>query len=497
MRFSRAAAVVLAGLIAVSASAQKVTLTLDATDVGRRMLHSKLTIPAVPGPFTLLYPKWIPGEHGPSGPIVDLVGVQVAAGEKPLAWQRDPSDMFAFRVVVPDGASSIDVTLDFLTPVTGGKFSSGASVTSQLAVISWNTALLYPSVASAASIEVEATLKYPAGWKFATALRPVRQAAGEVTFAPVSLVTLIDSPVLLGANMTSVPLKGGTIPHQIEIAADSPAALELPENFTESYERLVAESGAIFGARPYARYHWLVALSDSIEHFGLEHHESSDNRMGERTLLEEKSRRGLAGLLAHEFAHTWNGKFRRPADMVLSDYQQPLQTELLWVYEGLTTFLGALLPARSGLWEAEHFREALAQTAAELDVKPGRAWRPLADTAVSAQTLFGAPSAWASYRRGADFYSEMTLVWLEADTIIRQKSGGKRSLDDFMRAFHGGRDGSPDLKPYTFDDIVAALNGAAEHDWAGFLTTRVRNVAPRAPLAGIENAGWRLVYTEK
>jgi predicted metalloprotease with PDZ domain len=250
----------------------------------------------------------------------------------------------------------------------------------------------------------------------------------------------------------------------------------------QGFKNLVQEAGAIFGSRHYRDYHFLLTLSDHVAHFGLEHHESSDDRLGERAFLDESGRKVEAGLLPHEFVHSWNGKFRRPAGLATGDYQKPMKGDLLWVYEGLTEYLGEILTPRSSLITPEEFREDLAIEAAKLDRKTGRAWRPLEDTAVAAQLLYQARSDYADYRRGTDYYPEGTLIWLEADVMIRQLSKGTKSLDDFCRNFHGGPGGAPDLKPYTFDDIVAGLNAIQPYDWAGFLRTRLTSTSPHAPL---------------
>jgi predicted metalloprotease with PDZ domain len=482
---------------AASAAAQEpMRVRADASEAPRKILHARLTIPAAPGPLTLVYPKWIPGEHGPSGPIANLAGLRMSAAGRPLAWTRDPLEMFAFNLEVPQGASAVEVELDYLLP-TEGRFSSGASATARLAVLSWNTVLLYPAGRGADRILCQASLRLPPGWKSSTAL-PVAKESGEtIDYRPVSLTTLVDSPVILGRHFRSRPLLDGqTPPHLLDMVADSAAALELGDEQVRGYEAMVAEAGWMFGARPYRAYRWLVTLSDAVEHFGLEHHESSDNRRDEQTLAEDWGRRGLAGLLAHEYAHAWNGKYRRPADLATLDYQQPWNTGLLWVYEGLTDYLGSVLPARSGLWSAEEFRDSLAHAAAELDHHKGREWRPLIDTAVSAQILHGAGAEWKTWRRSTDYYDEGVLLWLEADVLIRAKSGGRRSLDDFLQRFHGGQSG-PAVKPYSFDDVVAGLNDVQPHDWRKFWTERVYAARERAPLGGIEQGGWRLVYSDK
>jgi len=473
-----------------------IAISVDASEAPRRILHARLIIPATPGEMTLYYPKWVPGEHGPTGPIAELAGMKFAFNGMPLPWRRDRVDMFAFTVQVPQAATSLEVTLDFILP-SQGMFSGGASASAQMGVLSWNQVLLYPKGWTSDELTYTATLRLPEGWKYGTSLETAKQSPPEVEFAPVSLTTLVDSPVILGAHYRAVPLAAGETPsHEIDMAADSEAALAIPAETREAYNNLVAEAGALFGARHYRRYHFLLSLSDNVAHFGLEHHESSDNRIAERSLVEDDLRKASAGLLPHEFVHSWNGKYRRPADLATADYQQPMKTDLLWVYEGLTEYLGDVLTARSGLETPEQYREELALVAAALDNRPGRTWRPLADTAVAAQILFGTPSEWSSWRRGVDFYDEGNLIWLEADVTIRQLTHGQRSLDDFCHRFHGGQSGPPQLKTYTLDDVVATLNEVAPYDWKAFLTARLNSTSPRAPLGGIEGGGWKLVYNQ-
>lgn len=494
----RASLVVFVLLVAFSIAAfaaDPIVIRVDASEAPRRILHAHLTIPVSPGDTTLLYPKWMPGEHGPTGPIVNFIGPRLSAKGQSIPWERDAVDMYAYHVVVPAGVSALEADVDFVD--VAGTFSAGASVTSQLALISWNTVMLYPKGIDAAQITVKASLRLPDGWKFGTALTPGLGAAKDISFDPVSLSMLIDSPVIAGAHFRAVDLGvADGRPHEIDIAADSEAALELPPGFVDGYKRLVAEEGALFGARHYNQYHWLLSLSDHVEHFGLEHHQSSDNRKPERTLLEDPERRSLAGLLSHESVHSWNGKYRRPVGLVDADYNQPMRGDLLWVYEGLTQYLGMLLVPRSGLWTPEFFRERVAQLSAKLDNEPGRGWRPLVDTAIAAQILYGSPDAWWSLRRSVDFYDESVLVWLEVDTILRNQTGGRASIDEFCHRFYGPPSSGPELKPYTFDDVVTTLNAVARYDWAKLLRTRVTSTDPHAPLGALEASGWRLVYND-
>ena len=476
-----------------------VRLRVDATDAPRRLFHVRMTIPARPGPMTLLYPEWIPGEHMPSGPIVNLVGLKFQAGGQTVAWRRDSVNMYAFHIEVPAGASSVDAAFDFISPPEEGGYSSGSSATSELAVLNWNQLLLYPQGAQPDTLPYQAALRLPGSWRYGTALPIARESASEIEFQPATLTTLIDSPLLAGAHFRTVEL--GTdrgAPHYLHLAGDSDRAIEIGPDLVDEYKNLVAETGALFGSRHYRSYHFLFTLSDHVAHFGLEHHESSDDRLGERTLVDPGPRKLSGTLLPHEFVHSWNGKYRRPigltSDGADGGYDTPMKGDLLWVYEGLTNYLGEILAPRSGLESMEDFRESLAIDAAALDTKFGRAWRPLEDSAVAAQILYEAGSDYADYRRSVDYYPEGTLIWLDADVTIRQLSKGARSLDDFCRAFEGGPGGAPAMKPYDFADVVAALNSVQPYDWADFLNSRLHSTEPHAPLGGIEHSGWKLVY---
>jgi predicted metalloprotease with PDZ domain len=474
-----------------------IRIEVDATDAPRSILHARLTLPAQAGPLTLLYPKWIPGEHAPTGPVTDLVGLKMSAAGQPVPWVRDSEDMFVFHLEVPKGAQSVEVSLDFLLPPKGDGFSSSASSTARLLVLSWNQVLLYPQGPKASEISFAPDLRLPEGWKFATALPLERETADVHEFGKVSLETLVDSPLIAGPHLRTLRLApDDPVPHWLHIVADSAAALEIKPHDAAHFSTLVKETGALFGARHYRDYHFLLTLSDNVAHFGLEHHQSSDNRRREDYLTNPESLKLGALLLPHEMVHSWNGKYRRPAGLATPDYEQPMKSELLWVYEGLTEYLGNVLTARCGLWTDEDFREDLALSAAILDHQVGRKWRPLADTTTAAQLLYEARAGGTAWRRSVDFYPEGELIWLEADTVIRRQTGGRRTLDDFCQAFHGGKSGPPQVKPYTYDDLVEALAKIASYDWRSFFQARVYDVDPRAPVGGIEASGWRLIYNE-
>jgi predicted metalloprotease with PDZ domain len=483
-----------------SAAAPTVTLWVDATSAPRKIFHAKLKIPTSSGELTLYYPKWIPGEHAPDGPVIDLAGLKFTSGGQTLKWRRDLLDGFTIHVEVPPGTNEVNADLDFLSPATFEPgFSAGSSATDKMAVISWNQVLLYPKGWKADEITYVASLKLPADWKYGTALpiasTAVNNGETQISFQPAPLNTLVDSPVITGEYLKVVKLADNP-PTEMDVAADSAAALDAPQEVWDHYKNLVEQANKLFGAHHYRDYHFLYSLSDHVAHFGLEHHESDDSRVGERGLVDETERKLDADLLPHEYVHSWNGKYRRPADLATPDYQQPMQDDLLWVYEGLTNYLGTVLTARSGLLTQEEAREALALTAAGMDHIPGRIWRNLQDTADDAPELYFAPEAWHSWRRGTDFYEEGTLDWLWADVIVRQQSKGQKTLDDFCKLFHGAPSTGPLLKTYTFDDVVNALNQIVPYDWRGFWTERLTNHNPHAPLGGIEGSGWKVVYDD-
>jgi predicted metalloprotease with PDZ domain len=476
-----------------------VKLEVDLRDAPERVYHSKIEFPVTAGPLTLVYPAWIPGEHSPTAAIVDATGLQFRGNGKEIAWRRDSADMYAFHCNVPAGVTMLEATLDYLLPVEGG--TAGApSASAKVAVLPWNLVVLYPQGMRSDDVKFAASVRVPEGWKFATALQPAagsKRADGRVEFETVSLTTLVDSPLLTGAFFKTYDLAPGQRPeHRLNIAADSAVATTLTSEQIKHFRQLVAETAPLFGARHYRHYDFLLALTDHLQPNGLEHHESSDNRGPEKMLLDPDALETLMDLLPHEFFHSWNGKYRRPAGLATANYQEPMKGDLLWVYEGLTQYYGVMLAARSGFWTPPQLREYLAATAAYLNERPGRTWRDLKDTAIAAQLLYGARNAGAAWRRSVDFYDESTLIWLEADTIIRRDTKGRKSLDDFCRAFHGTEDGAIKVVPYTLDDVVATMNGVAPYDWKRFFEERIHSHGPGAPMNGLENSGWKLTYSE-
>ncbi len=487
------AAAVLALLLAAGAHAQ-VTLTVDASQAPLRIVHTTMALPVQPGPLTLYYPKWIPGEHEPDGPIGNLVSLQFAGNGKAIPWTRDTLDVFTFHLTVPQGVSRLQVNFDYIEG-SAGEYTSGGSATDKLVDINWNQNLLYLANVPAREQRFTASLILPPEWNYGTALRVAGRDGNVVHFKTTTLNRLIDSPVIAGQYYRSIDLTppGEPVHHQIDMVADAAEDLNLSPAVRQGLTNLVTQTGLLFGSRHYRNYHFLLTLSDHVAHFGLEHHESDDSRLPERTLIEPGAAYEVGYLLPHEFIHSWNGKFRRPADLAPPPYQAPQQDDLLWVYEGLTDFLGNVEATRSGLWTRSEYRRYLAGIAAELGPgRPGRTWRPLLDTAVAMPGMFenGQPQ-WVNWRRDTDYYEEGDLLWLEVATIIHDRSHGKKSLEDFLRLFYGGPNLGPQLKTYTFADLVAALNQVVPYDWAGFFHRRLTSTSPLPPLQGIKDSGWK------
>ncbi len=493
-----------APVIVDSAYPGELSLNVDLTDSARKIFKVRETIPVKPGPLTLSYPKWIPGEHGPTGPIDGVTGLKITANDTNgarVSWRRDLLDMYSIDLDVPAGAVSLNLEFQFLSPTGGGQFGAGVSATPRLAVLEWNQVLFYPAGYKTDRVMIQPTIKLPAGWNFATALEKTTSTDEGTRFKTLSVDALVDSALLAGLNFKQIDLApGAKKPVRLNIVSDRAGNLGVSEKQIKDHQMLVKQAQAMFGAEHYDHYDFLLTLSEKTNHFGLEHHQSSDNRASAEFFTSPTAYLAGAGLLPHEYTHSWNGKFRRPGGLATPNFSVPMKGELLWVYEGLTTYLGQVLTARSGMWTAEQYRDAMAITAADMDHRPGRAWRPLRDTADQAQVLYNTGNAWSNYRRSVDFYPEGDLLWLDIDTKIREMSGGKKTLDNFLRIFHGDdpkfAKTSHDVKPYELNDVVATLNQVEPADWAAFLRVRLDSTDVRAPLDGITRGGWKLVYTD-
>lgn len=483
---------------------QPITLAVDLTDAPRRILHATETMPAQPGPMTLVYPKWIPGEHAPDGPIEQQAGfiITTSAGER-VKWERDPLDMFTYHITVPAGATALSMKMDFLATAAASGFSAGASTSANLALLSWNELIVYPANTKSADVMVTPSITIPSGWHFGTALEPTNGTNGpQASFKTVTLEQLVDSPVLAGRWFKEIALAPEITPkHYLDLAGDGPEDIQLSQEHLDEFNKLVRETGALYKSRHYNAYHFLVTLSDQVAHFGLEHHQSSDDRVAEKTFTDDNMFIADGLLLPHEFTHSWNGKYRRPAGLATSNYQEPMKGDLLWVYEGLTEYLGDVLAARSGIWNEPIYRARLATVWAQYnDARPGREWRDLQDTATAAQLLYFVGGPYDNWRRATDYYDEGELLWLEVDCTLREKSNGKKSINDFTATFHGlGGNTGPKVVPYTFEDIVRALNSVVPNDWAAFLHARLdANQLPAPETAGLNQlSGYKLVYTDK
>ena len=473
-------------------------LAVDVTDTAHRIASVHETIPvAGPGPMTLLYPQWLPGNHSPSGPIDKVAGLFVSAGGKRIEWIRDPTEVYAYHIDVPAGVTAIEVDFQYLSPTTGAQ--GRITVSPDIVNLEWNTVVLYPAGYYSRDIPVDASVKVPQGWTVFGAMEPAGAPAGGVTtFKTTPLNTLVDSPLLAGRYAKQLDLDpGGRAPVHLDLVADQPKFLEVTPEQLQVHRNLVQQAYKLYGSHHYRHYDFLLMLSDEIGGEGLEHHQSSEDGEGADYFTEWDKTSGERDLLAHEYTHSWNGKFRRGADLYAPNFNVPERDSLLWVYEGQTQYWGKVLGSRSGLYSHQDYLDDLAMTAANLDVRRGRAWRDLEDTTNEPIISQRRPEPWRAWQRPEDYYTEGLLVWLDADTLIRSRTGGKKSLDDFARGFFGVDDGSFVTHTYVFADVVAALNAVTPYDWAGFLTARLYGHAAGAPLDGISRGGYRLVYTSE
>jgi len=470
------------------------TLVVDASRAADGMMEVRERIPAPPGSFTLLFPKWIPGEHGPTGPLNDLAALRVSAGGVPLDWRRDADDLYTFHVDVPPNANALDVAFDVLLNAPQDDLS-----THSIAILNWNRALLYQDGVDSHHYFVKPSIVLPAGWEYATALRGALPSGNRIDFAVTPLNVLVDSPLDMGRYVRKWELwREGAAFVEFDAFADYPQNLDIPESLLRAYKRVPAEAFAMYGSRHFEDYHALLTLSDTIDFQGIEHHQSSDDRAPADFLTDPEGSLGDLDLVTHEFSHSWNGKYRRPADLTTPNYQMPQLTDLLWVYEGMNQYLGDLLSFRSGIREPKRFPEYVASVYADMDYETGRETTPLIDLTTGAPYFYLAHGAYPHIRRSSgDFYTEGDLLWLDVDTIIRERSHGARSLDTLLHRFTEPAVTGPIVETYTREQVESLLNEVVPYDWHAFFEKYVYHVAVHPPSDELARAGWRMVYTDK
>jgi len=468
-----------------------IRLDVDVTDVARGIFRIREVIPVQgPGPVTLLYPKWLPGRHSPVGPIDDIVGFKFSAGGKSIPWTRDPANVYALHLDVPADAREIVAEFQYVSPTSGSQ--GRITVTPAIVDLQWNLVSLYPAGWFVRRIPVDATVRFPAGWKYGTALETATLSPDNTArFRQINFEDLIDSPIFAGLHFRQDQL---TPDVRMNIVADTPDELAANDEQLAKHRALIAQTLKLFGTQHYDHYDFLLAISDKLGGIGLEHHRSTEIKVQPGYFTKWNDNASSRNVVPHEFVHSWNGKYRRGADLFTPDYATPMRNSLLWVYEGQTQYWGYVLQARSGLVSLQDTLDGYAIIAAQLDTRPGRQWRPLIDTTNDPILAKRTPQPWVSWQRSEDYYNEGLLIWLDADMLIREQSGGKRSLDDFARDFFGKRDRDWGISTYTFKDVVAALNQVQPYDWAEFLHARVDRIAPRAPLDWLKRGGYRLVY---
>ncbi len=470
-----------------------IELEVDASDLERRIQRVRQRIPVSPGPLTLWYPQWIPGNHAPTGPINQMAGLVIRGNGQPLPWTRDSGDMYAFRLQVPEGVDALDVQFQYLSPTAADQ--GRVAMTPNLLDLQWHRVVLYPAGFDARGIQVKPALRLPEGWLSGTALDVARRDGAVEHYAPVSLMTLIDSPVFAGRWFRRFALDDKAArPVWLDVVAENPQGLQAEPKVLDAHRALVHEADKVFGARPYTRYDFLLAVSDVFSGIGLEHAQSSENGMHDGYLRGERPYTDN-DLLPHEYAHAWIGKAWRPRPTWVPHYNAPMHNDELWMYEGQTQYWAVVLAARSGLWAPDYAMAMLAQLQANYATQPGRQWRDLHDTVHQGILDFNSkPQAWADWQRAFEFYNESTLLWLGVDARLRTLSKGRVALDDFARRFHrGGAQG--EIRLYDRSDVMQALEALQPGAWDAFIGQRLEARDGSAP-DGLEAAGWELYYSE-
>lgn len=471
-------------------------INVDATDLAHRIFRVHETVPAQAGPLTLLYPQWLPGNHSPTGPIDKLAGLIVKANGKVIPWKRDPLNVYAFHVDVPQGANEVQVEFQFLS---AQDLRQGRVVmTPEMLNLQWNSVSLYPAGYFASRIKAETSVTFPAGWQYGSALEMASRNGDTVTFKPIDYDDLVDSPIFAGKYFKRVDLDpGAKTPVFLNIVADDAKFLEIKPEQLKVHQNLVQQMYKLYGAHHYDHYDFLFSLSDKMSGIGLEHHRSSENGVGTGYFTEWDKNMTMRDLLSHEFNHSWDGKYRRGADLSTPSFNVPMQDSLLWVYEGQTQFWGYVMAARSGLWKQDQTLDMLANVAATYDRgRPGlQQWRNIQDTTNDPIIAMRRPLPYRNYQMSEDYYSGGQMIWLDVDGKLRDLTSDKRSIDDFAKAFFGVKNGDWDVNTYTFEDVVKTLNDIAPYDWTSYLRERLDGHGPI--IGGFEANGWKLVYNDK
>ena len=473
-----------------------ITVTVDATNLSQRIFRVRQSIPVQAGHLVLLYPAWLPGNHAPRGPIDKIAGIRFSANGQPLAWKRDPKNVYAFHLEIPQGVTSLQADYDYLTPTD--RSQGRVVMTPNMLNLQWNAVLLYPAGHAQDRVVFNPRVTYPTGWQAGTALDVERREGDTVVYAPVALEILADSPVYAGKHFKQIDLTpAGKAPVRLNVVADDPKYLETKPEHVAQHRALVAQALKLFGAEHYDHYDFLLSLSEQMSGNGLEHQRSSENGEPLGYFSEWDKKKGSDDLLGHEFTHSWNGKYLRPDGQAVADLNTPLDDSLMWVYEGQTQYWGNVLTARSGLRSTEFARDELSMVAATYaQGRPGLAWRSIQDTTYDPIISARKPKPYTNYQLSEDYYRAGQMIWLEADVLIRSATHNRKSLDDFAKAFFGVDDGKwRTPKAYSFEDVVSTLNGVHAHDWATFLRDRLDGKTGLT--GGIEASGWRLVYKEE
>ncbi len=470
-----------------------IKIDVDATDVQRHIFSMREDIPVRGGQaLTLLYPQWSPGDHTANGPLEKLAGLVVSANGQRLSWTRDTLSVYAIHVHVPPGVKTLEVSYQYLGST--GPETGASLITRTMFDLQWQRTVLYPAGYYAKDIQFSPTLTLPTGWTFYSSLDGAHRTGDTVQFGTIPLETLADSPVMAGSHARQITLSTEPVPVYLDVVADDDSEFERLAEAAQKFKGLQDETTKLFQSHHYNHYNHMLWLSDELGPVYYEHHRSGENSRPSN-FLKGKGPVPSLGFIEHGYVHSWNGMYRRPAEMTTPNLNTPERDSLFWVFEGLTEYWSDVLSARSGMISKEEAVGNFTDLAAYTSITAGAQWRTLQDTSNMPVFAFRKATSWVSWQRNMfDAYSQGELLWLAVDTQIRLQTNGRKSLDDFARTFFAGHDGSDQTSTYTFEEMTAALNHICPYDWAAYLRERLDEYGTEKTLDGIKAGGYRLTY---
>ncbi len=362
--------------------------------------------------------------------------------------------------------------------------------------LQWQSVILYPAGYFTRDLTYQASVTLPPEWTFLTSIDGGNVSGGTVDFPPLALDALMDQPVMAGRYLEQIMLTADPVPVRLDVASQDPNDLAALSSAAKKFAPLMSQADKLFGSHHYDHYDHMLFLSDELGTY-FEHHRSGENTAPANFFKTANEVPNLS-FIAHGYVHSWNGMFRRPAEMWTPNLNTPERDSMLWVFEGLTDYWADVLSARAGLLKKDDVEQVYAGLAADMTLDVGAGWRSLEDTNNDPIIIARRPTSWPSWQRNMfDAYDSGEMIWLEADAIVRTQSGGNKSLDDFARTFFAGNDAGNTTRTYSFDDMVSALDKIQPYDWHSFFRARLEDYGEGKLVHSIDSTGYRLVFTDK